>query len=146
MLAENRNPHRQMAASLDTPPRLVRSIREKVEASLQVFGIDDWAWRKGHHYGATLIDIGRHRSIDILPDRETATVIDRLRRHVGLRVITRDRAQGHIDIATAGAPQTYRVPDRWHILKNFSEVLERFFERHLGWTLSSHGEQKGRVS
>ena len=39
-------------------------------------GIDDWAFKRGHHYGPIICDLERRRIIDLLPDREAATVAD----------------------------------------------------------------------
>lgn len=53
------------------------SMRDTAEASssdLRVIGIDDWAWRKGQRYGTLFCDLERRRVIDLLPDREPATV------------------------------------------------------------------------
>ena len=41
--------------------------------------IDDWAWRKGPRYGTLICDLERRAVIDLLPDREPATVAARLR-------------------------------------------------------------------
>ncbi len=34
----------------------------------QIIGVDDWAMRKGHTYGALIVDLERHQPIDVLPD------------------------------------------------------------------------------
>ncbi|MFG6596146.1 transposase [Sulfitobacter sp. 1A13368] len=47
----------------------------------RIIGIDDWAWRKGQRYGALICDLERRAVIDLLPDREPATVAAWLRQH-----------------------------------------------------------------
>jgi hypothetical protein len=37
------------------------------------FGIDDWAWRRNQRYGTIICDLERRKTIDLLPDRESAT-------------------------------------------------------------------------
>lgn len=43
--------------------------------------------------------------------------------------MTRDRSLEYARGATAGAPATVQVADRWHLLLNLRERLERFLER-----------------
>lgn len=43
-------------------------------AEPRIIGIDDWAWKRGHRCGTVICDIERRRIVDLLPDREGATV------------------------------------------------------------------------
>jgi transposase len=45
-------------------------------------------------------------------------------------VITRDRATEYADGATRGAPDAVQVADRFHLLQNVREMLQRLLERH----------------
>ena len=63
-------------------------------AEARIIGIDDWAWRKGQRYGTLICDLERRRVIDLLPDREPATVEALLRAHPQVEVIARDRNGG----------------------------------------------------
>ena len=109
--------------------RLRRAPPPNHPGPVRFLGIDDWAWRKGNRYGTILVDLERHQVIDLLADRETATVIAWLQQHPEIEVITRDRSTAYQEAATLGAPQAQQVADRWHLLKNVRETLERFVQR-----------------
>src|SRR5262249_14316063 len=52
-----------------------------------------------------------------------------LREHEGVEVIARDRSTEYARRATDGAPNALQVADRWHVLKNHREALERMLNR-----------------
>jgi len=93
-------------------------------------GIDDWAWRKGQRYGTIVVDLERSDVIDLLPDRDADTVAAWLEAHPEVEVIGRDRSGAYAQAATEGASQAVQVADRWHLLKNLRESVERVLERH----------------
>jgi len=76
-----------------------------------------------------LLDLQRHQPIDLLADRSADTLADWLKRHPGVAIITRDRARDYADGATRGAPAAIQVADRFHLVQNAREMLQRLLER-----------------
>jgi transposase len=119
-----------LLAGRDTLLRRVRSAPLPGSGEVRVLGVDDWARRKGQTYGTILVDLERHKPIDLLSDREASSLSDWLRAHPEVEFISRDRAASYADGASEGAPQAVQIADRWHLLKNLTEVVERFMDRH----------------
>jgi hypothetical protein len=92
---------------------------------VRVVGIDDWAWKKGMSYGTVIVDLERHRVVDLLADRSAVSTADWLRKHKEVEVVSRDRAGLYADGARQDAPQARQVADRFHLLQNFRETVER---------------------
>jgi transposase len=93
-------------------------------------GIDDFALRKGQAYGTILVDLDAHRTIDLLPERSADVVEQWLVAHPGVELITRDRSSEYAEGASRGAPQAIQVADRFHLLQNVRELLQRLLEGH----------------
>ena len=94
-------------------------------AAVRVAGVDDWAWRKGHNYGTIIVDLERREVVEVLADRSAATTASWFKDHPDVEVVTRDRAGLYAEAAREGAPQARQVADRFHLLQNFRETVER---------------------
>ena len=81
--------------------------------------------RKGQRYGTILVDLEQHRVVDLLPDRTAATLTSWLKEHPGVVVTARDRSLEYALGIKEGASEAIQVADRWHLLKNLSEVTEK---------------------
>ncbi len=118
-----------MPVSPRTLLRLARRMPVLTHPTPKILGVDDFAFRKGQTYGTLLVDLERHQPIDMLADRSADTLADWLSRHPGVAIITRDRAPDYADGATRGAPDAIQIADRFHVLQNAREMLQRLLER-----------------
>jgi transposase len=114
-----------MTASPATLLRLIRRFTVPQQPTPRVLGVDDWAFRKGHRYGTILVDLEEHRIVEVLPARNAEPLVEWLEAHPGVEVFSRDRAPAYAEAARKGAPQAVQVADRWHLLQNLVEALER---------------------
>ena len=105
--------------------RFIRRIPLPASDAPRAVGIDDWAWRKGMVYGTIVVDLEQGCVLDLLPDRETETVAAWLRAHPGIEVISRDRSDQYAEAARDGAPQATQVADRFHLIKNLGDAVQR---------------------
>ena len=121
--------HLDIPTSPDTVLRRVLQATEESAPPPRFIGIDDWAWCKGRRYGTIVVDLERGRVIDLLPDRNAETLKQWLSAHPGVELISRDRWTEYTRAATEAAPEARQVADRWHLLKNLREAIERLFER-----------------
>jgi transposase len=115
--------------SPDTLLRLVRQLPDPPMSTPTILGVDDWAIRRGRTYGTLLVDLERHRPIDLLPDRTADTLAAWLQTHPGVTILSRDRSTEYARGAALGAPEAQHVLDRWHLIRNLREALERLLDR-----------------
>ncbi|MDP4026452.1 ISL3 family transposase [Methylobacterium sp. NEAU 140] len=111
-------------ASSSTLLRIVRAGPTPVALPPRVIAIDEWAWRRGRRYGTVIVDLERRAIADLLPDRDAEAVADWLRRHPGVEIVARDRAEVYAEGVRHGAPEAVHVLDRWHLLRNLGEALQ----------------------
>ena len=70
----------------------------------------------------------RHHVVDLLADRKPETLAAWLKAHPGVEIVSRDRAEAYASGIRQGAPDAQQVTDRWHLVKNLGQALERVFE------------------
>jgi transposase len=128
-----------MPVSDDTVLRhLKRLSSQRLAGAPRVVGIDDWAWRKGHTYGTIMVDLESQTVVDVLPDRSSSSVAAWLGAHPSVEIISRDRHGLYAEGARIGAPQARQVADRFHLVQNLREVIEK----QLGLGASRRGRQR----
>ena len=122
-----------MPCSADTLLRRIRSSSSPSPSpsNAHVVGVDDWAFRRGQRYGTILCDLEERRVIDLLPDRSADSLESWLKTQPQVEIISRDRGGDYAKGAKLGAPNAVQVADRWHLLKNAREALQKVIERNL---------------
>src|SRR5712692_9991296 len=107
-----------------TPPTLLRQLmqlRAPAAPVVRVLGVDDWSWKKGRRYGTILVDLQRHKIIDLLQDRKAETFAQWLRDHPEVDIISRDRGTDYAAAGRAAAPQALQIADRFHLVRNLAD-------------------------
>src|ERR1700710_252131 len=85
---------------------------------------------KGHVFGTILVNLEAHKIIDLLPDRTADTLASWLdTTQSKLEFVTRDRAGAFAEAVRRSAPSAVQVADRFDLLKNLTEVVERVLSR-----------------
>ncbi|GHO72384.1 transposase [Ktedonobacter sp. SOSP1-85] len=119
-----------MTCSPTTLLRLVRQAPLPLSSTVRVVGVDEWAWRKGQRYGTILVDLERQAPIDLLKDATAESFASWLQMHPTVEIISRDRGTTFADGANRGAPQALQIADRWHLIHNLGEALEKVLARY----------------
>jgi transposase len=119
----------RLPTSRHTLLRLLRRSPTPVANTPRQVGIDDFAWKKGDHYGTILVDLARHRPVDLLADRPAESVTAWLLAHPEVELISRDRAGTYADAARRGAPKAVQVADRYHLVANLRDALQKLLDR-----------------
>ena len=111
--------------SPDTLLRLQRRLVVPVAPTPRVLGIDDLALRRRQTYATIFVDLETGRPVDLLEGRDAQTLANWLLARPGVEVIARDRAEAYAEGARIGGPQAVQVADRFHLLRNASDALDR---------------------
>ena len=95
-----------------------------------MIGIDEWAKRKGRTYGTIVVDLERHTVIDVLDQHSTEAVEQWLVAHPDIQMICRDRNGRYAKAARTAAPAARQTTDRFHLVQNLRETIERELALH----------------
>lgn len=123
----------------DTLLRRIRRFPVAPPSTPRVLGVDDWAKRKGQTYGTILVDLEKREPIELLPDSEAETLAQWLKAHPGVQIIARDRSGAYAQGAQQGSPHAQQIADRWHLLRNLTEAVERVLQSRQTYLHSAAG-------
>jgi transposase len=122
--------HLGIPQSDDTVLRtLKRDAASRRKPALRVAGIDDWSWQQGRSYGTIVVDLERREVVDVLGERSAEATAQWLQQHPEVEIVSRDRCGLYAQGARRGAPQARQVADRFHLLQNLRETIERELSR-----------------
>lgn len=116
-----------------SPDTLLASLRRHplpVAPKPRVLGVDDWSYRRGRQMGTILVDLERQCPVDLLPDCSEDSFAAWLEAHPGVEIISRDRGEIYAAGGQRGAPEAIHVADRWHLLKNLGDAVQKLMSRH----------------
>lgn len=113
-----------MATSWMTILRRMLALPALASGAVIVLGIDDFSFKRGRKFGTILVDLVRHKVIDLLAERSSQSAAEWMRKHPEIAYVSRDRGKDYAQGASDGAPQAVQVSDRFHLMKNFVEAVE----------------------
>ena len=125
-----------MPLSADTLIRRVKKAarRSALPHPIRVLGVDDWAWSKGQTFGTILVDLERSQVVDLLLTRSADSLVEWLAQYPEVTIVSRDRQGVYSEGARRGAPEAVQVADRFHLVLNLIQAVERHLavnRRHL---------------
>lgn len=107
----------------------LRTIPPPADSPVHKVGIDDFSIKRGDCYGTMLVNLETGKPLDLLPDRTAEAVLPWLEKHQEIDVVSRDRASSYADAVKQALPHARQVADRYHLIQNLREHLQRFLDR-----------------
>ncbi len=132
-VSERLAPRLGMKVKAPTLLRYLRTIPAPSDTPVRVLGLDDFAMRRGDRYGTILVNLETGKPLDLLPDRTAEAVFPWLEKHQEIDVVSRDRASAYADAVKRALPHATQVADRYHLIQNLREHVQRFLDRKRTW-------------
>ncbi|MEJ8641059.1 ISL3 family transposase [Streptomyces sp. MS1.HAVA.3] len=121
-----------LPVSRSTALRRLRRLPLPQQAVPRVIGVDDFALRRRHRYATIITDAETGRRIEVLPDREMATLESWLCEHPGAEVVCRDGSATYAEAVRRALPDAVQVSDRWHLWRNLCDKVLLEVRAHAG--------------
>ena len=128
-VSERLAPRLGMQVKAPTLLRYLRTIPSPCDVPVRILGIDDFAIRRGDRYATILVNLETGKPLDLLADRTAEAVFPWLSKHQEIDVVSRDRASAYADAVKRALPHATQVADRYHLIQNLREHLQRFLDR-----------------
>jgi transposase len=97
-----------IATSPTTILRCVMNLPLPAVGTVTHLGIDDFALRRGRTYGTVLVDLRRHKVLDLLPDRKAETAKAWIQAHSEIKLVSRDRGGDYAAVQMEGESCRFR--------------------------------------
>jgi transposase len=81
----------------------------------RVIGVDDFALRRRHRYATIILDAETGQRVEVLPDREAATLETWLRGKKEVKIVCRNGSATYAEAIRRALPDSVQVSDRWHL-------------------------------
>ena len=109
-----------------SPDMLIRRQRaERIVPPLpRVWGVDEFALRRGLTYATLLVDLERQQPVAVLEGRISEPLIKWLQDHPGVTILACDRAEAYALASRQAVPAALQVADRFHLVQNVSDALK----------------------
>ena len=97
-------------------------------------GMDDFAKWKGHKYMCVIADHYTREVLAVFDSRYGREILDWLRSHPEIKVVTRDGSRSYASIISAASSRITQVSDRFHLMQNLKKDAVEPIRRLLGQT------------
>lgn len=132
----------------DTVIRMLLRHAVSAEYTGDSIGVDDWAVRKGHHYGTMICDMETHRPLALLPGRDGESLRKWLERNKQVKVVTRDRCGAYARAIREVLPGAAQIADRFHLHHNLLDAVHNAIKSMLPekvWVVEKEGDLESTV-
>lgn len=98
-----------LLVSPDTLLNRIRGAFQEDAGDVRVVGVDDFGFKRGNASGTIMVDLERHKIVDILEGHSTELIARWLGQRPNLEVVARDRSNVCREGIDAGAPKARQV-------------------------------------